>query len=179
MSAATDDGRISVAGLAWLSVQRYPLPAAGLIAGAMPSCGAAPLHAIDMQRIVVPVHDGDAVWLGLTAVSAAGLRVWGVVETAHNGHLKIGSVAAAPMAILAGFPRDGGGLWPFTRRPTVPGAPACRRLLLYLGGSAPALGEDAMVKLSFVRPYEYWRLAGKDPGQPADPAHQFGQYLLG
>jgi hypothetical protein len=144
----------------------------------MSSCGAAPLYAIDTRRIVVPVHDGDAVWLGLTAV-AAGLRSRGVVETAHHGRLEIVSVAAPPMAILAGVPRDGGGLWPFTRRPTVPGAAACRRLHLYLGRSPPGPGGDVAVTLSFVEPRAYRRLTGKDPGQPADPAHRFGQYLLG
>jgi hypothetical protein len=144
----------------------------------MPSCGAAPLHAIDKRRIVVPVHDGDAVWLGLTAV-AAGLRARCVVETAHHGQLESVSVAAAPMAILAGVPRDGGGLWPFARRPTVPGAPACRRLHLYLGRSVPGSEDDVTVTLSFVGPRAYRRLTGKDPGQPADPAHRFGRYLLG
>jgi len=178
LSTNRDDGRLDIAGLAWLSAQRYPLPAAGLIVGAMSSCGAAPLHAIDKRRIVVPVHDGDAVWFGLTAM-AAGLRARGVVETAHHERLEIVSVTAAPMAILAGAPRDGGGLWPFTRRPTVPGAPACRRLHLYLGRSAPGSEDDVAVTLSFVGPRAYWRLARKDPGQPADPAHRFGQYLLG
>ena len=179
MSSDLNDGRLQIAGLAWLSVQRYPLPATGLIAGATSSCGAAPLHAIDTRRVVVPMHDGDAVWLGLTAVTAASLRAWGVVETARHGRVEIASVAAAPMAILAGLPHEGGGLWPFTRRPAVPGAPACRRLHLYLTGSTPESGDDVAVSLSFVAPRAYWRLTGEDPGQPADPAHRFGQYLLG
>lgn len=178
MSANLNDWRLDIAGLAWLSAQRYPLPA-GWIVDAMSSCGAAPLHAIDTRRIVVPVHDGDAVWFGLTAASAAGLFARGVVETAHHGRLEIASVMAAPMAILAGLPRKGGGLWPFARLPAVPDAPACRRLHLYLGGGAPGSEDKMAVTLSFVGPSEYRRLAGKDPGRSADQNHRFGKYLLG
>lgn len=188
MSTAVEGGRLEIGGLAWLSVQHYPLPASGLITNPMPSCGAVPVAAIDPRRIVVPLHDGDAVWLGVTALPETGVRLRGAMETAGHGCLDIVSgsrwtcldrartLAVPPATALDGIPREGGGMWPFARHALPACAPACRRLRLYLTGGGAA--NPAGVALYFVRPAAYRRLTGADPGPPADPGHQFGKYLL-
>lgn len=195
MSLAFDGARLDIAGLAYLSAQHYPLPAGGVITTAMPSCGALPMHVADTRRVLVPVHDGDALWFGLTAIPDTGVSARAIVETARHGWLDIisgsswnpldwGSVAVPPATALDGIRRHGGGMWPFAARPTIPCAPACRRLQLYLGGlpppgtGGPGVREEVRIALSFVRPAAYRRLTGADPGQPADPRHQFGKYLL-
>jgi hypothetical protein len=183
-----EGGRLDIAGLAYLSAQKYPLPASGVITNPMPSCGAVPMVVIDTRRIVVPIHDSDAVWLGITAIPDTGLRVRGAMETARHGWLDIvaGSrwdsldraqaLAVPPATALDGIPRDGGGMWPFAIRSAPACAPASRRLHLYLSGSGAA--NEERVSLTFVRPAAYRRLTGADPGAAADPAHQFGRYLL-
>jgi len=188
VSTAFEGGRLQIGGLAWLSAQQYRLPASGVITTPMPSCGAVPMAAVDPRRILVPMHDGDGVWFGITALADTVLRVRGAIASARHGWLDIvsgsswaslaraGALAVPPATALDGIPHDGGGMWPLTRHAVQACAPSCRRLHLYLDGSGTA--DEARVALYFVRPATYRRLTGADPGQAADPGHQFGKYLL-
>jgi len=188
VSTVPEGGRLDIGGLARLSAQHYPLPASGVITNPMPSCGALPMAAADPRRILVPLHDGDGVWLGITALPGTGVRLRAAMASARHGWLDVvaGSswvslaharvLAVPPATALDGIPRKDGGMWALSRHAVSACAPACRRLHLYLDGSGTAVAAE--VVLYFVRPATYRRLTGVDAGQPADPGHRFGKYLL-
>jgi hypothetical protein len=124
-----------------LSFQRYPCPASGVVSELPRSWGALPLTPVGSQGLLVPVPDGEAVWVGLLAEPRG--RAWSVRVVAHldpHGTIDVltgrpadpagepAVLSVPPRRVLEGIARDDGDWWVLTRVAPGPPAPSCRRL---------------------------------------------------
>jgi hypothetical protein len=125
-----------------MSFQRYPCPESAVVQDLPRSWGALPVAPAGPRGLVVPVPEGEGVWVGLSRPRDA--PAWAVRVLAHlqpggptdavrggAGTDTAGDLAVLrvpPRRALEGIARCGGGWWPLTRVPPGPDAPACSAL---------------------------------------------------
>ncbi len=166
-----------------LSCQRHPLPDSGVVRGIPRSWGALPLLAAGPRHLLVPVAEGEGLWLGL--VRETGAPTWpvrvlatlsgaGPVVDALTGRPEAAGgegLLVPPGSAVVGISRGDGTWWPFTRAASHPGALACARLDVMTGPPEPVVDPPAG---STVPPRQHDRPATTDrpvttPG-PVPPA---------
>lgn len=183
--------RLEVNNQVALSVQRYPIPETGILSSPQPSYGALPMHALDAQRILVPVYAKEAVWLGLSLLIPNGIvKIRISVSTIPHGMLDAltgkswdkqtpHALIVPPATALDGIPSLEGGMWPLSRCAKASGAPACRRIYLHTTTTQEdGNRQTIIVSLVLVSPACYRKLSGMDPPPPAQESDRFGGYLL-
>ncbi|SDY47888.1 hypothetical protein SAMN05661080_03601 [Modestobacter sp. DSM 44400] len=125
-----------------LSFQRYPCPESAVVHELPRSWGALPVAPGGSRSLVVPVADGEAVWVGLSRPPdapawelrvLAHLRPGGPTDavTGAGGTDAAGDLAVLrvpPQRSLEGIARRAGGWWSLTRLAAGPGAPGCSGL---------------------------------------------------
>jgi hypothetical protein len=125
-----------------LSFQRYPRPGSGIVAELPRSWGALPVASPDPGELLVPVPEGEGVWVGL--LRPAGGPAWAVRVLAHlrpggrtdavaggpapDSPEDLAALAVPPGRVLAGIARRGGDRWSIMRVAPGPGIPACAGL---------------------------------------------------
>lgn len=192
MESILKPGQLEVGAAAEVSLQRYPLPAGGIVLTSEASCGVLPLHAMGTNIIAVPLHDDEAFWLGLsTTTPAAMLTVSLCVKTSRHGLLDAvsgmswndespASINVPPASSIDGIRREEPGLWPFSRHAKLPDAPSCSELHLLISLTLRHTNVVEKSALSFVllEPTKYHELTGLDPGPSANIENRFGGYRL-
>lgn len=132
--------RLGLADLALLSFQRFQNPDGGVIEKAPSSLGALPIGPGEAGEVLLPVTDGEAFWVGLTAIPPDGVS-FAIAAHSADGHIVDAlsgrvwnddfSVATAvpPLYVIDGIRRTEGGFWTFARL-AAPGGLATRRLAI-------------------------------------------------
>jgi hypothetical protein len=155
-----------------VSFQRYPYPPSGWVEALPRSRGALPLAAPGPGRLLLPVPDGEAFWVGLLATPQGPPSLVAVAASLASGErvdLATGAApapdpgrdgfAVPPRFAVEGIARGGGGWWALAREAPAPPAPACAGLeLLVWTGPAAATG-----------PRERGPRPQHDPTGPAGP----------
>ncbi len=140
----------------FVSFQRYPYPAAGLVTALATSWGALPFLRSAPGQLVLPCPDGEAFWIGLVP-SPAGqqhrLRVLVSTTSGDRVDALTGALAndpepagmddllAPPRHGIPGIFRGDGSWWAFARHTDETPAPGCREIELRCrsaGTAAPA-----------------------------------------
>jgi hypothetical protein len=138
-----------------LSCQRHPLPDSGVARSVPRSWGALPLLDVGPRQLLVPVPDGEGLWLGL--VRETGAPTWpvrvlavlaggGPVVDALTGRAEVPGgegLLVPPAHAVLGISRGDGTWWPFTRAAPHAGALSCARLDVMTGSPGPVLGPPA------------------------------------
>jgi hypothetical protein len=122
-----------------ISFQRFPAPPSGLLRTLPPSHGALPLLAAGAGRVLVPVPDGEALWVGLvrqfrapscsvrvsaTLASGQSLDVWTGRPPTAQPPPGPGWMAVPPHFAVAGLVHPDG--WSALARPPAPADPGDR-----------------------------------------------------
>lgn len=113
-----------------MSFQRYPHPGPDGVRVLPRSHGALPVLLVAPGRLLVPVPDGEAAWLGLVRPPLA--RPWRVqvLATLSDGssHDAAGVLHLPPEHALEGLARGNGSWQPLARAPAGPGSQGVRLL---------------------------------------------------
>lgn len=134
-----------------LSCQRHPLPDSGVVQGIPRSWGALPLLVAGPRHLLVPVPDGEGLWLGL--VREPGAPTWPVrvlalpggggpvvdVLTGHPEDRGGEGVLVPPAHAVVGMARGDGTFWPFTRAARRTGGLSCAALDVLTGLPNPPI----------------------------------------
>jgi len=182
-------GGLRIPGRLALSFQRYLLPVGGVIDGLPTSLGALPVAAAGDGSLLIPVADGEGVWIGVSTEPPHRLAELGVVATLSDGSVRTvagggragdAPLVAAPAARLAGIPRPDGRHAALTRTATAAG-PGCAALAFRcrIGPQrrrASAAWVEVVVRL--VEPAAFAAATGQAPPPPPDPAAGYGGWRL-
>ncbi|MGY1670364.1 hypothetical protein [Geodermatophilus sp. SYSU D00710] len=173
-----------------LSFQRYPLTGTSVLHELPRSWGALPV--VDTEeagRLLLPVPDGEGVWLGLLPDRgspareiqvAAALSSQGVVDVA-TGQAVRQSAGWRPVPSLRSVPgiaRGENSWWPLSRAARAAGTPACEELTVRLRpGAAAKPRPEVSVRVSFVDPVEWEERTGHAV-PPLRPDAPYGGWRL-
>lgn len=138
-----------------LSCQRHPAPDSGIVRSVPRSWGALPLLVAGPRHLLVPVPDGEGLWLGL--VRDTGAPTWPVrvlavlsgggpvldVLTGLPGTAGGEGLLVPPGSAVVGISRGDGTWWPFTRAASHTGALSCAGLDVMSGPPQPVADPPA------------------------------------
>lgn len=172
-----------------LSFQRYPCPGSGVLQQLPRSWGALPVAASGARGLLVPVAEGEAVWVGLSAPPGAPacelrvlahLRPGGPTDAVSGA---AGADAAGDLAVLRvpprrhleGVARRAGGWWSLARVPPGPEAPGCSSLVLWPRPAGRSPEPPWTVQL--VDPAAFTELTGAEV-PPLAPDAPYGGWRL-
>lgn len=168
-----------------ISFQRYLLAGRASVAAAPSSLGALAPGEDPGGAWLVPLHPGEAVWIGVTgseecpavrAVARRGTRSHDLADGRPAPLAEATPIPCRPVAVLAGLPRPDGGFLPFAARRGEAKA-ACSRLdfePLAADGEPGA----AAAHIELVTLQDFTSRTGRPPPPPADPGDGYRGWRL-
>lgn len=187
-------GALLIQGRLALSFQRFPSPPDGILRQSPRSLGALEVHVALTGELLLPVAEGEAVWLGLSVqpegravllFAAANTRPMGALNVCSGlpwqRDCNTGMVVDATFA-LDGLRRDATSVWAFQRHAANATSPACEQLQFTT--AYPEESKEAgrtlplPIAVHFVDYATYARSTGAAPPVPLDPAHGYRGELL-
>ena len=168
-----DGYNVAIAGCLTVSFQRYPESQLGASAEAPRSHGALPVELISPGTGILPVREGEGVWLGLLpkenrrcAVTVGWLTTVGTKDAPLSW-----SGAPTSLQVISGLRDASGTLCPFVRFPLSPEFKPCIGVLM------SADGRDA-IEIRFVDVAEYEGRSGKSAPPPMSVHDSYRGWLL-
>jgi hypothetical protein len=178
-----------------LSFQRFQSPADGIVTGTPTSLGALPLARDHAGRLLLPVADDEAFWIGLSHTQPAGraelalavLRADGRELDALSGTTWAASrpevISVPESRCISGIRRRDGRSAVFARSAVSAEGPGCAALTFYITAAAPApktaRGKDHAGTVIELVDYDAFRTrTGVEPPGPLDPAAGYQGWRL-